>query len=108
MTMPGYLSDEGLLHAVETRTPNPVCVFRDIESLQTITIVSAAVDSMAVAEAQRGLGYEREENAETMWRTRFFNESESIPKECLHEIPHRKSSPMVMLAGTQYSTMACV
>lgn len=66
-TMPGYVSDEGLLHAVETRTSSPVRVSRDAESLQAIGtkllfpagegagfaggIVSAAVDGMTVAEA---------------------------------------------------------
>jgi uncharacterized FAD-dependent dehydrogenase len=66
-TMPGYVSDEGLLHAVETRTSSPVRVCRDVESLQAIGakllfpagegagfaggIVSAAVDGMTVAEA---------------------------------------------------------
>jgi uncharacterized FAD-dependent dehydrogenase len=66
-TMPGYVSDEGLLHAVETRTSSPVRVSRDAESLQAIGtkllfpagegagfaggIVSAAVDGMTVADA---------------------------------------------------------
>ena len=65
--MPGYISDEGLLHAVETRTSSPVRVSRDRETMQAIGtqllfpsgegagfaggIVSAAVDGMAVAEA---------------------------------------------------------
>jgi uncharacterized FAD-dependent dehydrogenase len=65
--MPGYVSDEGLLHAVETRTSSPVRVSRDAESLQAIGtkllfpagegagfaggIVSAAVDGMTVADA---------------------------------------------------------
>jgi uncharacterized FAD-dependent dehydrogenase len=65
--MPGYVSDEGLLHGVETRTSSPVRVSRDAESLQAIGtkllfpagegagfaggIVSAAVDGMTVAEA---------------------------------------------------------
>jgi uncharacterized FAD-dependent dehydrogenase len=66
-TMPGYVSDEGLLHAVETRTSSPVRVSRDGESLQAIGtkllfpagegagfaggIVSAAVDGMTVSDA---------------------------------------------------------
>jgi uncharacterized FAD-dependent dehydrogenase len=66
-TMPGYVSDEGLLHGVETRTSSPVRVSRDAESLQAIGakllfpagegagfaggIVSAAVDGMTVADA---------------------------------------------------------
>jgi uncharacterized FAD-dependent dehydrogenase len=66
-TMPGYVCDEGLLHAVETRTSSPVRVSRDADSLQAIGtrllfpagegagfaggIVSAAVDGMTVAEA---------------------------------------------------------
>lgn len=65
--MPGFLCEEGLLHAVETRTSSPVRVARDIETLQAVGtkqlypagegagyaggIVSAAVDGMAVAEA---------------------------------------------------------
>lgn len=66
-TMPGYVCDEGLLHAVETRTSSPVRISRDSETLQAIGtsrlfpagegagfaggIVSAAVDGMTVAEA---------------------------------------------------------
>ena len=65
--MPGYVCDEGLLHAVETRTSSPVRVSRDTESYQAIGckrlfpagegagfaggIVSAAVDGMMVADA---------------------------------------------------------
>jgi uncharacterized FAD-dependent dehydrogenase len=66
-SMPGYYNEEGLLHAVETRTSSPLRVSRDSESLTAIGIenlfpagegagfaggiVSAAVDGMAVAEA---------------------------------------------------------
>ena len=66
-TMPGYVCDEGLLHAVETRTSSPVRISRDSETLQAIGtarlfpagegagfaggIVSAAVDGLVVAEA---------------------------------------------------------
>ena len=65
--MPGYVCDDALLHAVETRTSSPVRVARDRESLQAIGssglfpagegagfaggIVSAAVDGMVVAQA---------------------------------------------------------
>ena len=65
--MPGYVCDEGLLHAVETRTSSPVRVSRDAETYQAIGckrlfpagegagfaggIVSAAVDGMMVADA---------------------------------------------------------
>ena len=65
--MPGYVCDEGLLHAVETRTSSPLRISRDRESLQAIGIhrlfpagegagfaggiVSAAVDGLVVAEA---------------------------------------------------------
>ena len=66
-TMPGYVCDEGLLHAVETRTSSPVRISRDSETLQAVNtarlfpagegagfaggIVSAAVDGLVVAEA---------------------------------------------------------
>lgn len=66
-TMPGYVCDEGLLHAVETRTSSPVRISRDNDTLQAIGIarlfpagegagfaggiVSAAVDGLVVAEA---------------------------------------------------------
>ena len=65
--MQGFLCDEGLLHAVETRTSSPVRISRDRENMQAIGIhglypagegagfaggiVSAAVDGMVVAEA---------------------------------------------------------
>ena len=65
--MPGFLSDEGLLHGVETRTSSPVRVSRDRETLEALGtkklfpagegagfaggIVSAAVDGMVVADA---------------------------------------------------------
>ena len=65
--MPGYICEEGLLHAVETRTSSPVRVSRDMESYQAVGckrlfpagegagfaggIVSAAVDGMMVANA---------------------------------------------------------
>jgi len=65
--MSGYVCDEGLLHAVETRTSSPVRVSRDVESYQAIGcerlfpagegagfaggIVSAAVDGLMVADA---------------------------------------------------------
>jgi uncharacterized FAD-dependent dehydrogenase len=65
--MPGFLCDNALLHAVETRTSSPVRVSRDAETLQAVGterlfpagegagfaggIVSAAVDGMVVAEA---------------------------------------------------------
>jgi len=65
--MPGFLCEEGLLHAVETRTSSPVRISRDKESCQAIGaarlfpagegagfaggIVSAAVDGIVVAEA---------------------------------------------------------
>lgn len=68
--MPGYVCEEGLLHAVETRTSSPVRVSRDAESYQAIGckrlfpagegagfaggIVSAAVDGMMVADAILG------------------------------------------------------
>lgn len=65
--MPGFLCDDALLHAVETRTSSPVRVSRDDETLQAVGterlfpagegagfaggIVSAAVDGVVVAEA---------------------------------------------------------
>lgn len=65
--MPGFLCDDALLHAVETRTSSPVRISRDSETLQAVGaenlfptgegagfaggIVSAAVDGMIVAEA---------------------------------------------------------
>ena len=66
-SLPGFLCDEGLLHAVETRTSSPVRISRDPDTLQAIGmsrlypagegagfaggIVSAAVDGIAVADA---------------------------------------------------------
>ena len=68
--MPGYVCDEGLLHAVETRTSSPVRVSRDTETYQAMGckrlfpagegagfaggIVSAAVDGIMVADAVLG------------------------------------------------------
>ena len=65
--MPGFICDDALLHAVETRTSSPVRVSRDEETMEAVGakrlfpagegagfaggIVSAAVDGMAVAEA---------------------------------------------------------
>jgi uncharacterized FAD-dependent dehydrogenase len=65
--MPGFLSEDALLHAVETRTSSPVRVARDPDTMQAIGthglfpagegagyaggIVSAAVDGMVVGEA---------------------------------------------------------
>jgi uncharacterized FAD-dependent dehydrogenase len=65
--MPGFVSEEGLLHAVETRTSSPVRVSRNETTMQALGIrglypagegagfaggiVSAAVDGLAVAEA---------------------------------------------------------
>ena len=65
--MPGFLCDDALLHAVETRTSSPLRISRDPESMQAIGIrrlfpsgegagfaggiVSAAVDGLMVAEA---------------------------------------------------------
>lgn len=65
--MPGFVCEDALLHAVETRTSSPVRISRDSETLQAIGvkgvfpsgegagfaggIVSAAVDGMIVAEA---------------------------------------------------------
>jgi uncharacterized FAD-dependent dehydrogenase len=65
--MPGYVCDEALLHAVETRTSSPVRIARSDVDLKAIGIdnlfpagegagfaggiVSAAVDGMSVAEA---------------------------------------------------------
>jgi len=65
--MPGFLCEDALLHAVETRTSSPVRICRDPETMQAIGrsglypagegagfaggIVSAAVDGLVVAEA---------------------------------------------------------
>jgi len=65
--MPGFLCDDALLHAVETRTSSPLRISRDPKSMQAIGIrrlfpsgegagfaggiVSAAVDGLMVAEA---------------------------------------------------------
>jgi len=65
--MPGYVSDQALLHAVETRTSSPVRITRDDSTLQSTTmrrlyptgegagyaggIISAAVDGLYVANA---------------------------------------------------------
>jgi uncharacterized FAD-dependent dehydrogenase len=65
--MPGFLCQDALLHAVETRTSSPLRVSRDTDTLQAVGaerlfptgegagfaggIVSAAVDGMIVAEA---------------------------------------------------------
>jgi len=64
--LPGFVCDEGLLHAVETRTSSPVRITRNSKTLQAIGakglypsgegagfaggIVSAAVDGICVAE----------------------------------------------------------
>lgn len=64
--MKGFLTDDALLIGVETRTSAPVCVVRDDESLQSVSvdylypcgegagygggIVSAAIDGLRVAE----------------------------------------------------------
>jgi uncharacterized FAD-dependent dehydrogenase len=69
--MPGFLTDQALLHGVETRTSSPLRVCRDRETLQALGvqglfpagegagfaggIVSAAVDGMIVAEGVLGL-----------------------------------------------------
>jgi uncharacterized FAD-dependent dehydrogenase len=66
-SMPGFLCEDALLHAVETRTSSPLRVSRDPNTLQAIGrtglfpagegagfaggIVSAAVDGLVVAEA---------------------------------------------------------
>ena len=71
--MPGYYHEDGLLHAVETRTSSPVRVSRDRKTCQAIGsvnlfpagegagfaggIVSAAVDGMVVSEAVLDLFY---------------------------------------------------
>jgi uncharacterized FAD-dependent dehydrogenase len=63
--MPGFLCDDALLHAVETRTPSPVRVTRDPQTKQALGVVglypsgegagfaggiiSASVDGMNVA-----------------------------------------------------------
>jgi len=65
--LPGFISEEALLHAVETRTSSPVRISRDSKTLQAVGtnglypsgegagfaggIVSAAVDGISVAEA---------------------------------------------------------
>jgi uncharacterized FAD-dependent dehydrogenase len=65
--MPGFLCEDALLHAVETRTSSPVRICRDPETMQAIGkhglypsgegagfaggIVSAAVDGLVVAES---------------------------------------------------------
>jgi len=65
--LPGFVCEEGILHAVETRTSSPVRISRDVNSLQAIGIkslypagegagfaggiVSAAVDGISVAES---------------------------------------------------------
>jgi uncharacterized FAD-dependent dehydrogenase len=71
--MPGFISEQGLLHAVETRTSSPVRVLRDDVTKQALGIrglfpsgegagfaggiVSAAVDGLVVADAvQYALG----------------------------------------------------
>jgi uncharacterized FAD-dependent dehydrogenase len=76
--MPGFLCDDGLLHAVETRTSSPVRVSRDDETKQAIGvdrlfpsgegagfaggIVSAAVDGLVVADAvERRMGIQPQE-----------------------------------------------
>lgn len=82
--MPGYVCDEGLLHAVETRTSSPVRVSRDEMSLQAIGIrglfpagegagfaggiVSAAVDGMVVAEAVLDQAYNGQRRSATASR----------------------------------------
>ncbi|KAI2506441.1 5-formyltetrahydrofolate cyclo-ligase [Fragilaria crotonensis] len=66
-SLPGFLCEDGLLHAVETRTSSPVRISRDPATLQAIGIgglypagegagfaggiVSAAVDGIVVADA---------------------------------------------------------
>ena len=66
-SLPGFLCEEGLMHAVETRTSSPVRISRDADTLQAIGIcglypagegagfaggiVSAAVDGIVVADA---------------------------------------------------------
>jgi len=65
--LPGFVCEDGLLHAVETRTSSPLRVVREKETMEAIGcrklfpagegggwaggIVSAAVDGMAVAES---------------------------------------------------------
>jgi uncharacterized FAD-dependent dehydrogenase len=81
--MPGYVCDEALLHAVETRTSSPVRIARDRTTMQAVGIVglypagegagfaggivSAAVDGMMVANAilESCLGIQRKESEET-------------------------------------------
>jgi uncharacterized FAD-dependent dehydrogenase len=73
--MPGFLCEDALLHAVETRTSSPLRVARDPESLQAIGkkglfpsgegagfaggIVSAAVDGHIVGDAVLDFLYEQ-------------------------------------------------
>jgi uncharacterized FAD-dependent dehydrogenase len=84
--MPGFICDDAVLHAVETRTSSPVRIIRDLESFQAIGtmnlfpagegagfaggIVSAAVDGLHVADAilrlKYGFDHVRESNAESM------------------------------------------
>jgi uncharacterized FAD-dependent dehydrogenase len=68
--LPGYISTDGLLHGVESRTSSPVQITRDAMSLQSVSmphlyptgegagyaggIVSAAVDGVRVAQAIMG------------------------------------------------------
>lgn len=75
-SMPGFLCEDALLHAVETRTSSPLRISRDPESLQAIGkrqlfptgegagfaggIVSAAVDGHFVAEAVLDSLFERD------------------------------------------------
>jgi uncharacterized FAD-dependent dehydrogenase len=90
-SMPGYYNEEGLLHAVETRTSSPLRVSRDSESLTAIGIenlfpagegagfaggiVSAAVDGMAVAEAvlDQLYGEDREGRSEEQLKSVGFS-----------------------------------
>jgi uncharacterized FAD-dependent dehydrogenase len=74
--MPGFLCEDALLHAVETRTSSPLRISRDPESLQAIGkkrlfpsgegagfaggIVSAAVDGHFVADAVLDSLFERD------------------------------------------------
>ena len=84
-SLPGFLCEEGLLHAVETRTSSPVRICRDADTLQAIGIdgifpagegagfaggiVSAAVDGIVVAEAVlKELVGSGHDDSET-WRT---------------------------------------
>jgi uncharacterized FAD-dependent dehydrogenase len=90
--MPGFVCDEGLLHAVETRTSSPVRVSRDDLTMQAIGaarlfpagegagfaggIVSAAVDGLSVAEAVWGMLFGDEE--QVVESTRTFD-SKGVP-----------------------------